>query len=74
MLDLLSRTVTNIIFFELTPEAPVTAPIFTERLEQRGVRMIAMGPSLIRAVTHLDVSRQGIETALDIIRNVLQSG
>ena len=63
---------TNIIFFELTPEAPVTAPIFVKRLEQRGIRMIAMGPSRIRAVTHLDVSRQGIETALDVIRDVLQ--
>ncbi len=63
---------TNIVFFELTPEAPVTAPVFVERLEQRGVRMIAMGPSRIRAVTHLDVSRQGIETALDVIRHVLE--
>jgi threonine aldolase len=63
---------TNIVFFELTSEAPVTAPIFVEQLEHRGVRMIAMGPSRLRAVTHLDVSRQGIETALDIIRDVLQ--
>lgn len=65
---------TNIIFFELTSGAPITAPVFVERLEQRGVRMIAMGPSRIRAVTHLDVSRQGIETALDVIRNVLLQG
>ena len=63
---------TNLVFFELTPEAPLTAPVLVERLEQRGVRMIAMGPSRIRAVTHLDVSRQGIETALDIIRDVLR--
>jgi len=63
---------TNIVFFELNSEAPYTAPVFVERLEQRGVRMIAMGPSRIRAVTHLDVSRQGIETALEVIREVLQ--
>lgn len=63
---------TNIIFFELTPEAPVTAPTFVKRLEERGIRMIAMGPSRIRAVTHLDISRQDIETALDVIRDVLQ--
>ena len=62
---------TNLVFFELTPEASFTAPVLVERLEQRGVRMIAMGPLRIRAVTHLDVSRQGIETALDIIRDVL---
>jgi threonine aldolase len=63
---------TNIVFFELTTEASVTAPVFVDRLEQRGVRMIAMGPSRIRAVTHLDVSREGIERALETIRDVLR--
>ena len=65
---------TNIVFFELAPETSMTAPIFVERLAQRGVRMIAMGPSRIRAVTHLDVSRLDIETALDLIREILQQG
>jgi threonine aldolase len=63
---------TNIVFFELTMEASVTAPVFVDRLEQHGVRMIAMGPSRIRAVTHLDVSREGIERALETIRDVLR--
>lgn len=63
---------TNIVFFELTSEAPVTAHKFVERIQQQGVRMIALGPSRIRAVTHLDVSRRDIEVALDVIRNVLQ--
>ncbi len=63
---------TNIIFFELTPEASTTAQTFIQQLQQRGVRMIALGPSRIRAVTHLDVSRKDIEVALDVIQSVLQ--
>ena len=38
----------------------------------RGVRMGALGPRTIRAVTHLDVSAQGIERALDAAKAVFR--
>ena len=51
----------NIVIFELDP-ASGTASDLVGRLEQRGVRMMATAPNKIRAVTHLDVSREQIET------------
>src|SRR3954447_3993324 len=40
-------------------------------LADRGVEMSAMGPGRIRAVTHLDVDRAGVETALGALGEVL---
>jgi threonine aldolase len=60
---------TNLVFFELTGR--LDAPTVVERLLARGIRMGAMGPRTIRAVTHLDVSAPQIERALDASRAVL---
>src|SRR5919106_1256201 len=54
---------TNIVFFELTGR--LDAGTLVERLLAHGVRVGAMGPRTIRAVTHLDVSAAQIERALD---------
>ena len=62
---------TNIVFFELSPDAPLSAAAFSDRLLHNNVRMIAMGPTRIRAVTHLDVSRQDIERTLNIVQDIL---
>lgn len=64
---------TNLVFFDLTPEAPMTAPQLLGRLQDAGVRMSAMGRTRIRAVTHLDISRQDVEMALEIMHQVWQS-
>jgi threonine aldolase len=60
---------TNLVFFELT--GPVDAPSFVDRLLAHGVRMGAMGPRTVRAVTHLDVSATQIERTLAAARTVL---
>ena len=60
---------TNLVFFELT--GPVEAPSFVDRLLAHGVRMGAMGPRTVRAVTHLDVSATQIERTLEAARAVL---
>ncbi len=57
---------TNIVFFELTGRLDAAA--FVERLLERGVRMGAMGPRTVRAVTHLDVSAAQIERTLEAAR------
>lgn len=62
---------TNIVFFELAPDARFTAAAFTERLLQKHVRVVALGHTRIRAVTHLDISRQDIELTLKAIRDIL---
>jgi threonine aldolase len=60
---------TNIVFFDV-PASPGAAAV-VERLQTRGVRMGAMGPHTIRAVTHLDVSAEQIERALEAAAAVL---
>jgi threonine aldolase len=59
---------TNIVIFDLVGE--LTAPAAVERLLEGGVRMGALGPRTMRAVTHLDVSSRQIEQALVVARTV----
>jgi threonine aldolase len=54
---------TNIVIFELN--GAVDAKQVLAALLARGIRMGAMGPRTIRAVTHLDVSPPQIEHALE---------
>jgi threonine aldolase len=61
-----SQVETNIVIFEVDDP-----PAVLGELASRGVEMGPMGPGRIRAVTHLDVDRDGIETALGALREVL---
>jgi threonine aldolase len=61
---------TNIVFFDLAPSGP-TADEVEARLEAKGVRIGAMGPRRMRAVTHRDVDRDGIDTALQAMGAIL---
>jgi len=61
---------TNIVFFDVT--GALDAPTAVERLLARGVRMGALGPRTVRAVTHLDVSAAGIDRTLDAARHVFR--
>lgn len=62
---------TNIVIFDLLPAAgPVSD--FLAQLESRGVRMFQTGPGRIRAVTHLDVSREQIDRAIGVFRELLR--
>jgi threonine aldolase len=60
---------TNIVFFHID-RADMTTRDFLTRLEQRDVRMSAIGQR-VRAVTNLDVTREQIEQAVDAVRAVL---
>jgi threonine aldolase len=60
---------TNLVFFDVN--GPLAAAAVVEGLLARGVRMGAMGPRTIRAVTHLDVSAEQIERAIEAARAVL---
>src|SRR5215475_4234945 len=61
---------TNIVFFEVT--GALDAPAAVNELLGQGVRMGALGPRTIRAVTHLDVDSQGIGRALEAARRVFR--
>jgi threonine aldolase len=60
----------NLVFFDVAA-AGLTADAWVAALLEHGVRMGASGPTLIRAVTHLDVGRTGIAQALTAARQVL---
>jgi threonine aldolase len=69
-LDIDVNTVeTNILFFHVRKPG-LTVPILLERLKAEGVLMGGTGPNTIRAVTHLDVSKEGIDRAVDVLRKV----
>lgn len=60
---------TNLIFFDVAGLG-ITAEAFNRRLTQLGVRISTLTQTRARAVTHLDISRDQIAEALDIIRLV----
>jgi threonine aldolase len=60
---------TNIVFFKVDPELG-TAAAFCARLRDEGVWMMPLGPQRIRAVTHLDVSREEVERAGRVLQDV----
>jgi threonine aldolase len=61
---------TNLVFFDLT--GSIDAPAAVQGLLARGVRMGALGPRTIRAVTHLDVSASAIDKTLAAAREIFQ--
>ncbi|MFL5759918.1 MAG: threonine aldolase family protein [Thermomicrobiales bacterium] len=63
---------TNILLFDVAGTGRSAAEI-GKRLEERGVRMSIFGGTLIRAVTHLDVSRVNCERAIDALREACTS-
>lgn len=68
----LSTLQTNILVFELADNAPDAATIVA-RAREYGVLIMAFGPRKVRAVTHLDVSREQCLRAADVLHTVLQS-
>jgi threonine aldolase len=64
------KVVTNIVIFEVSANG-LTADGICAQLRERGVLASGFGSS-IRAVTHYDVSRPDIETALRELRSVLR--
>ena len=62
---------TNIIVFRLTDDAP-DAPTVVARARERGVLVFNIGPRVIRAVTHLDVSRKQCEEAAEVLVGIAE--
>ena len=54
---------TNIVVFEVSDAGGLVAA-----LADAGVRMGALGPTTVRAVTHLDVDAGGVERAVAAVR------
>jgi threonine aldolase len=62
----LDRLETNIVVFRLDEGAPDAATV-VERAREAEVLVMAFGPRTVRAVTHLDVSREDCERAAEVL-------
>jgi threonine aldolase len=65
------RVETNIVIFDVRGTG-LTGEEFARRTERSGVRFSVLGPTLVRAVTHLDVPADGVERALAAVRAALR--
>ncbi len=60
---------TNIVFFKIDASVG-TAVEFTEAMDQKNVRALALGPSLVRLVTNLHITETDAQQAGEAIREV----
>lgn len=67
----LATVQTNIVVLDLVERRGVPdAATFVERCRDRGVLLNAFGPRTVRAVTHLDVTADGVREAAKVMRAV----
>ena len=65
---------TNMVFFSLDKSVPLDASGLIERLERdHNVKLGATGPRSFRAVTHYWISGEGVNTAANAIRDILEN-
>lgn len=69
----LATVQTNILVFGLAAGAPDSAA-FVAAAKARGVLLFAFGPRTVRAVTHLDVSREQCARAAEILVQIAEGG
>ena len=59
------RVETNIVIFRVSPEL-ASAGAFAATLDEEGVRVLAVGRDLVRAVTHLHITTEDAQRAAEI--------
>ncbi len=64
---------TNLVWIEVDPKVGTAAEVVIS-LKARGVLVSALGPQVLRACTHLNVSRAQIERAAEILSKVAPRG
>jgi threonine aldolase len=62
---------TNILYLQVSRPG-LTVPMLLARLKTEGVLMLGTGPNSIRAVTHLDVSKEGIDRAIEVLGKLMR--
>jgi threonine aldolase len=69
----LATVQTNIVVWEMAPDAPDAATVAT-KARTAGVLISALGARTVRAVTHLDVDREQCRRAGDLLAEILRRG
>jgi len=60
---------TNIVYFDVSKTGK-TGKAIEQQLFENGVQMIAVGPARLRAVTHLDVTREHIQQVIAVLEKI----
>jgi threonine aldolase len=63
------RVETNLVWVSVKPAVGTAAEVATY-LRSRGVLVSVLGPQVLRACTHLDVSREQVEYAASVVRQI----
>ncbi|MBI1315028.1 aminotransferase class I/II-fold pyridoxal phosphate-dependent enzyme [bacterium] len=63
----------NLVFFSIDPDLG-DAMQLSAALKERGVRIGGMGPQTLRACTHLDVNREQVLQAAEIVKDCIATG
>lgn len=66
-----SAVETNIVIFDVAAAGRSATAIADRTLTEHGVRLCPLSPTVIRAVTHLDVGRADIDAAIEALGSVL---
>jgi threonine aldolase len=61
---------TNMVFFDVAGLGTSAAAFAGRMLSEYGIRVGPMGPTLIRAVTHLDVDTSAVDEAIAAARDL----
>ena len=64
---------TNMVYFDVAAPALDAAGLSERLMREHQVRIGSMGPRRMRAVTHIDVTRSGIEVALTALKAVMET-
>mmetsp|Transcript_122466 Transcript_122466/g.381254 ORF Transcript_122466/g.381254 Transcript_122466/m.381254 type:complete len:117 (+) Transcript_122466:234-584(+) len=70
----MSAVQTNIVMVDIAEDARFTARSLVEQLGERGVRAVALPDGRLRLVTHLGVDSDGVDAAVEAVRDVVAAG
>jgi threonine aldolase len=66
----LANVYTDIVYFDVAA-GDLTADGLTRRLNDRGIRMLSVGPKRIRAVTHYGITADDVDRSLKILEETM---
>jgi threonine aldolase len=67
-----ARVQTNIVYFELD-EGRITPKELVTELNKNGVKLLALGPRRLRAVTHYGISAEDIDSTLKAFNKIMKA-
>ncbi len=59
---------TNIVVVNLKDASP--RDVIIEKLDEKGIKIVAFGPAMLRFVTHLDISSADIDKTIEVLKKI----